>query len=190
MIGLTLSKWYKDIADAIRSKGISDTFKPSEMAAAIRNIGGGEMVMNYNAAMGYVGSGTVIENKIANLIAYAAENNKDVIIKFKIGSAAYDDWILSFYFGDYLRIGPNSTTGTLYMKVGGGQSHTVTCDPTKEYKIVIHTDTKKIDTIQDGSVIESADYWSTDNRPFDTLSGSTAIYAAQNWLEYLTIELV
>ena len=38
MIGLTLSQWYKDIANAIRSvNGSSDTYKPSEMADAIRN---------------------------------------------------------------------------------------------------------------------------------------------------------
>lgn len=187
MIGLTLSQWYKDIANAIRSKGISGTFKPSEMADAIRGIGGGDTVLKYTSGMGYAGSGTVIDNKISNLLALATSENKDVEIKFKIGSATYDDWVLTFYFGDYMRIGPNSSTGVLYLKVGGGSSQTISCDKTKEYTILIHTATKKFDIIQDGSVITTLDYWSDDLRPFTTPSGASAIYAGQDWLEYLSI---
>ena len=42
MIGLTDDKNYQNIADAIREKnGSSDTYKPSEMANAIRGIEGG-----------------------------------------------------------------------------------------------------------------------------------------------------
>lgn len=187
MIGLTLSQWYKDIANAIRSKGISGSFKPSEMADAIRGIGGGDTVLKYTAGMGYEGSGTVIENKISNLLALATSENKDLEIKFKIGSATYDDWILTFYFGDYMRIGTNSSNGKLYLKVGGGSSQLVDCDKTKEYTILIHTATKKFDVIQDGSVITTLDYWSEDLRPFTTSSGTTSIYAEQNWLKYLSI---
>lgn len=42
----TLRDNYEDIADAIRDKlGVSDTYKPSEMAAAIETIGGSAPVL-------------------------------------------------------------------------------------------------------------------------------------------------
>lgn len=192
MIGLTLSKWYKDIADAIRSKGISDTFKPSEMAGAIRNIGGSDdVLLKYTDDMGYNGNGTVCENTISNLLAVATAASKDLKITFKIGTATFDDWVITFYFGDKLRIGPNSTNGKFYMQVGGGSSEIIDCDPSKEYTLIIHTATKKFEVIQEGTTIDIRDYWApSETRPFDTISGTTSVYAKQNWLEYLTVALV
>ena len=192
MIGLTNSKNYKDIADAIRSKGVSGDFKPSEMAAAIRSIGGGDdVLLKYTDDMGYNGNGTVCENTIANLLAVATAASKDLKITFKIGSTTFDDWIITFYFGDYLRIGPNSSNGKLYLKVGGGTSEIVDCDASKEYTLIIHTATKKFEVIQDGTTIEELDYWApSETRPFDTVSGTTSVYAKQYWLEYLTVALI
>ena len=187
MIGLTNSKNYKDIADAIRAKGVSGDFKPSEMAAAIRSIGGGDTLLKYTSDMGYISSGTVIENKISNLLALATSIGKDIEIKFKIGSANYDDWILTFYYGDYMRIGPNSSNGKLYLKESGGASQIIDCDKTKEYTIIIHTATKKFDIIQEGSIIQTIDYWAESMVPFTKIDGATSIYANQNWLEYLNV---
>ena len=192
MIGLTNSKNYKDIADAIRSKGVSGDFKPSEMAAAIRSIGGGDdVLLKYTDDMGYNGNGTVCENTIANLLAVATAASKDLKLTFKIGSATFDDWVITFYFGDYLRIGANSSNGKFYLKVGGGSSQIVDCDASKEYTLIIHTATKKFEVIQEGNVIDIRDYWApSETRPFDTVSGTTSVYAKQNWLEYLTVAFI
>ena len=192
MIGLTLSKWYKDIADAIRSNGISDTFKPSEMAAAIRSISGSDdVLLKYTDDMGYNSNGTVCENTISNLLAVATAASKDLKITFKIGSATFDDWVITFYFGDKVRIGPNASTGKLYIQVGGGSSELFDCDASKEYTLIIRTATKKFEVIQEGTTIDIRDYWApSETRPFDTISGTTSVYAKQDWLEYLTVALV
>lgn len=192
MIGLTNSKNYKDIADSIRSKGVSGDFKPSEMAAAIRSIGGGDdVLLKYTDDMGYNSNGTVCENTIANLLAVATAASKDLKITFKIGSATFDDWVITFYFGDKLRIGPKTANGKLYIQVGGGTSEIFDCDASKEYTLIIHTATKKFEVIQEGTVIDIRDYWApSETRPFDTVSGTTSVYAKQNWLKYLTVALI
>ena len=195
MIGLTLSKWYKDIADAIRAKGISDTFKPSEMAAAIRSIGGGggggggdDVLLKYTDDMGYADSGTVIENKLCNIIALAVAANKDLKVTFKKGSASYDDYFLTFYFNEHFRFGCNNTI--VFWKIGGETYHSQAYDPSKDFTMIIHTDTKKFEFIQDGTTLDIIDFWSQDMRMFNNLSGTTSIYAEQNWIESLTVALV
>ena len=191
MIGLTLSKWYKDIADAIRSKGISDTFKPSEMAAAIRSIGGGENYLKYTSEMGYSSSGSVIDNKPANLLGLAASETKDLQIAFKVGTATFNNVIMHFYAGsEFLRLSYNSSNNKIVFHSGGSPSAQVEINPTKEVKIIIHTATKKFEFIQDGTRLDQFDYWSSDLRFFTRIEGTTSIYANENWLEYLTITFV
>lgn len=192
MIGLTNSINYRNIADAIRSKGVSGDFKPSEMAPAIRSIGGGDdVLLKYTDDMGYNGNGTVCENTIANLLAVATAASKDLKFTFKTGSATFDDWFITLYFGDYMRIGVNSSNGKLYLKVGGSSDQIVECDASKEYTLIIHTATKKFEVIQDGTTIEELDYWApSETRPFSTVSGTTSVYAKQNWFEYITIAFI
>lgn len=186
MIGLTLSQWYKDIANAIRSKGISGTFKPSEMADAIRGIGGSEDVqLKYTSDMGYAGSGTVIENKICNLIGLAAENEKDVIVTFKKGTTTFDEYFLTFYFNEYFRFGCNNTI--VFWKIGGETYHSQAYDSTKDFTMIIHTDTKKFEFVQDGTTLATIDFWSQDMRMFNNVDGTTSIYASNGWLESLTV---
>ena len=185
MIGLTLSQWYKDIANAIRSKGVSGSFKPSEMANAIRSIGGGDTVLKYTSDMGYASSGTVIENKICNLVALATANNKDIIITFKKGSATFDEYFLTFYFNEYFRFGCNNTI--VFWKIGGETNHSQAYDPTKDFTMIIHTGTKKFEIVQDGTTLDIIDFWSQDMRLFNNVDGTTAIYAEQNWLESLSV---
>ena len=189
MIGLTNSKNYKDIADAIRAKGVSGDFKPSEMAAAIRSIGGGDdVLLKYTDDMGYAGSGTVIENKLCNIIALAVAANKDLKVTFKKGSASFDEYFLAFYFNEYFRFGCNNTI--VFWKIGGEPYHSQTYDPSKDFTMIIHTDTKKFECIQDGTTLSIIDFWSEDMRVFNNLSGNTSIYAEQNWLEYLSVALI
>lgn len=193
MIGLTNSKNYKDIADAIRAKGVSGDFKPSEMAAAIRSIsgGGGENYLKYTSEMGWAGSGTVIDNKPANLLALATAASKDLQIALKVGTATFDNVIMHFYAdGEYLRLSYNSSNNKITFQVGPSPSTRVVIDPSKDVSIIIHTSTKKFEFIQDGTTLELFDYWSSSMKPFDTVSGSTSIYAGQNWLEYLTIAFI
>lgn len=191
MIGLTNSKNYKDIADSIRSKGVSGDFKPSEMAAAIRSIGGGENYLKYTSEMGYAGSGTVVENKISNLLAIATSNSKDLQIKLKVGSATFNDVIMHFYAGsEWLRLNYNSSNNKINFQWGGSPSTRVEIDPTKELEIIIHTATKKFEFIQNGTTLDQFDYWVSDMRPFNTVSGTTVIYAGQDWLDNLTITFI
>lgn len=56
----TLRDNYEDIADAIRDKlGVSDTYKPSEMAAAIETIGGSAPVLQTKTVSPTTGQQTV-----------------------------------------------------------------------------------------------------------------------------------
>lgn len=192
MIGLTNSKNYKDIADAIRSKGVSGDFKPSEMAPAIRSIGGGDdVLLKYTDDMGYNTNGTVCQNTIANLLAVAAGASKDLKIKLKVGSATFNKVILHFYaYNEYLRLWYNSSNNKISFQWGGSSSEEVEIDPSKEVTIKIHTSTKKFEFIQDGTTLKQFDFWSSDTKPFDTIDGSTAVYADQNWLKYLTVAFI
>lgn len=192
MIGLTNSINYRDIADAIRSKGVSGDFKPSEMAPAIRRISGGEgddVLLKYTDGMGYASSGgTVIENKLCNLIALAVAANKDLKVTFKKGSASFDEYFLAFYFNEHFRFGCNNTI--VFWKIGGEPYHSQAYDPSKDFTMIIHTDTKKFEFIQDGTTLSLIDFWSEDMRVFNNLSGNTSIFAEKNWLESLTVALI
>lgn len=58
---VTDSKNYSDIADAIRAKGISGTFKPNEMADAIESIEGGGDVPDYSLVITQLAAGKASE---------------------------------------------------------------------------------------------------------------------------------
>ena len=191
MIGLTNSKNYKDIADAIRTiTGGSEKYKPSEMAAAIRSATPDIPVMSYIADFGYNSSGQeVMDEKQCNLLAYAMTNNKDLIIKFKLGSSSTgsDDTFLYFYFGDYFRMFVHHSQHKVKFQLGGGSSDWVTIDASKECEIIIDHINHDITFKQSGETVGTLHWTWQSTTPLSTIAGSTAICANQNWLEYMKI---
>lgn len=78
---VTDSKNYSDIADAIRAKGISGTFKPNEMADAIESISGGTEITD----------GIVVKARDANGYATEVDLYGTDIPKYLCGMARTDN---------------------------------------------------------------------------------------------------
>lgn len=194
MIGLTNSNNYRDIANAIRSvNGSANTYKPSQMAAAIMAGSGDTDIpfMEYDAAWGEPSTSQDVSKILAtNMLAYAMSENKDIIIKFKLGSstAGGDDVFMYFYFGgDYLRLFVHHAQHKAKFQLGGGSSSWVTFDESKELEIKIDHTTHDMIFSQDGTVIDTLHWGSWSTTPLTTVAGATAIQSATDWMEYMKI---
>ena len=149
------------------------------------------VVLRYTDDMGYAKSGSVIENRVSNLLALATTALKDLQIIVKVGTATFNSSIMQIYANSkYLRLTYNSSNSNIGFLFDESASSKVEIDPSKELKIIIHTSTKKFEFIQDGTTLDQFNYWVSDMSPFNTLSGSTSIYAKQNWLELLSIKFI
>lgn len=162
MIGLTLSKWYKDIADAIRSKGISDTFKPSEMAAAIRSIDGHTTLwkMDSSDAPFYGGSWQTRLRYEANILKKYLADGKDIITNITCSGNPGDEYdIANFYVSDNRVIKIDTIGGVAKVKIqfGGGNLIPWTEFDTTKVLTVTFTHDYKINITQGATTLASVD---------------------------------
>lgn len=174
MIGLTNSQWYRDIARAIRSKlGGSTTYKPREMAAAIRGIeSSGDLIFYCPETWDYDG-GFYLHDNIFNA-------DTDVEIGFKVVSYATrtEDYLISISMNNsYLKLwlsngsGSNGWFGAQYGSTVLFSSDLVNNDIVK---LIWHHDTKHLTYYVNNTQIADVDFTSFyDANSYTLISGAT-----------------
>lgn len=164
MIGLTSSKWYTDIARAIRSKlGVATKWKPSQMADAIRSIpSGADDLLKVTGSSSNDSSYCITRWELF-------PDDQDREITFKVIGLAdrTDNYLIRVYFQDYLRIWLSNGTGSngwVGAQYGGSMLWNQDLALNDQIRIVwTHTD-KKLSLYVNGTLISAADisnYWET-----------------------------
>lgn len=100
-------EYLTDIADAIRTKnGLTDTYKPSEMAAAITDLSaGGNMTKVTAYSNEYTGQGTDVLNRVTfDLSDYANSSKQLFFTVYYEGTATSSDSTYDFWYGELLTI--------------------------------------------------------------------------------------
>lgn len=176
MIGLTSSKWYTDIARAIRSKlGVATKWKPSQMAAAINSIPSGA-----DDLLKVTGSSSN-DNDYCYTRWELFPDDQDREITFKVIGLAdsTDKYLIEVYYQNYLRIWLSDgagSSGWVGAQYGGSILWQQDLSLNDQIRIVWTHSDKKLSLYVNGTLISAADistYWeTTDHFKWTTSAGT------------------
>ena len=180
----TNSNQYNAIANAINEKlGTSDTYLPSEMATAIGTIEGGggnaNILLRYTSDMGATTNTYATANYVVNLLGFAFNQNKNLIVRFQAKDyATTGNYVFCTFKVDtnkYLSCQINRVNEEVKIKGQNETSSAVSVDATKEIIIKFNYIDNSIDFIQNDTTIQHMAQPLTDTTILTQTSGTSII---------------